>query len=258
MLKPSNKKLKVLVITQARVGSTRLPNKVLLKIKAETILSLHLKRLIQSKRADKVVVATTEEKGVNQILDICRSLNVKYNQGSLDDVLDRFYQTANIFLPDLVVRVTSDCPLIDPALVDQVIEIAIDKNVDYCSNTITEDFPDGQDIEVFKFTSLKKAWSEAKLKSEREHVTPFIYNNSDLKGGELFSAYDVRSRVNYNSVRMTVDEPEDLKTIQEIVNKMGANRTWEKYAEFIVKNNSRLDNIDIKRNEGYLKSISKD
>ncbi|MDA7897673.1 hypothetical protein N9B01_05105, partial [Akkermansiaceae bacterium] len=166
--------------------------------------------------------------------------------------------TANIFHPDLVVRVTSDCPLIDPALVDQVIEIAIDKNVDYCSNTITEDFPDGQDIEVFKFTSLKKAWSEAKLKSEREHVTPFIYNNSDLKGGKLFSAYDVRSGVNYNSVRMTVDEPKDLKAIQEIVNQLGANRTWEKYAEFIVQNYSRLANINIKRNEGYLKSISKD
>ena len=250
--------MKVLVITQARVGSSRLPNKVLLTIGGESMLSLHLKRLKKCKRADKVVVATTREKGVEQILEICRRLNVEHHQGSLNDVLDRFYQSAKKHNPDIVVRVTSDCPLIDPALVDHVIDIAIRKNVDYCSNSIVEDFPDGQDVEVFKFTALKKAWEGAKLKSQREHVTPYIRNNSDLKGGSLFSAYDVKSRVNYHSVRMTVDEMADLHTIDEMVNELGIDCSWEQYVQFLIENYDRLRNTRIQRNEGYLNSILND
>ncbi|MDA7539354.1 hypothetical protein N8544_03515 [Akkermansiaceae bacterium] len=204
-------------------------------MKAETILSLHLKKLIQSKRADKVVVATTKEEGVNQILDICRSLNVKYHQGNLDNVLDRFYQTANVFHPDLVVRVTSDCPLIDPVLLDRVIDVAIEENVDYCSNLITESFPDGKDIEVFKFSALERAWTESQLKSDREYVTPFIRNNSTLKGGDIFTSYDIKCAKNSSSVRMTVDEPSDLQTIKAIVEVFGIDCNWEECVEFILK-----------------------
>lgn len=250
--------MKILVITQARVGSTRLPNKLMQKIGEETILSLHLKRLLKSKRAHKIVVATTREQGVDRLLQLCNNLKVAYHQGSLEDVLDRFYQTAKKDKPDLVVRVTSDCPLIDPALLDRVIEVAIEQNVDYCANIITEDFPDGQDIEVMKFRSLEQAWFDSKLKSEREHVTPFIRNNSDLKGGDIFTAYDVKCSEDYNSVRMTVDEPTDLQCIQAIVDALGIDCSWETYAKFILQNNNLLTNTGIVRNEGYLKSVSND
>ena len=95
-------------------------------------------------------------------------------RGDEDDVLDRFYQGAKIHNPDYVVRLTSDCPLIDPVLIDEIIEAAISSDVDYCSNTLIESYPDGQDIEVFTFSALKKAWKESVLKSEREHVTPYM------------------------------------------------------------------------------------
>lgn len=250
--------MRIVLITQARVGSTRLPNKVFSKIGEETMLSLHIKRLLKSKRLDKIVVATTYESGVNKIIKICNELKVEYYQGSLDDVLDRFYQAAKKFKSELIVRVTSDCPLIDPLLIDEIIDIAVREKVDYCSNTITEDFPDGQDIEVFTFKSLEKAWMQSKLKSEREHVTPFIRNNSTAKGVNLFTSYDVINPINNNEIRMTVDEFADLKTIELLVSELGINSGWQDYTKFLLENRERLSNTQLIRNEGYLKSISKD
>ena len=146
--------MKVLIVTQARIGSSRLPNKVLMKIGSDTILGLHLKRLAKCKNAYKVVVATTKEDNVSKIITIAKNLNIDVFQGSTNDVLDRYYNAANQYLPDYVVRVTSDCPLIDPELIDEVINMAISKKVDYCSNVISEDFPDGQDVEVFKLSLI--------------------------------------------------------------------------------------------------------
>ena len=250
--------MKVLLITQARIGSTRLPKKVLLPIGEETLLSVHLKRLRECTTANQIVVATTFEDDVDQLIDICIESKVDYYQGSTEDVLDRFYQTAIQYHPDWVVRVTSDCPLLDSRVVDKVVGKAIESNVDYCANTITEDFPDGQDVEVFKFSALERAWEEATLKSEREHVTPYIRNNSDLKGGELFTAYDVKCHSNFNSIRMTVDEKVDLIVIRGLIDELGANSTWEEYVEYILENYDSIGNTSILRNEGYLKSITKD
>lgn len=250
--------MKVLLITQARIGSTRLPGKVLLPIGEETLLSVHLNRLRECTTVNQIVVATTFEDGVDRLIDVCKESAVDYYQGSLEDVLDRFYQTANQYQPEWVVRVTSDCPLLDSRVVDQVVRKAIERNVDYCSNSIIEDFPDGQDVEMFKFSALERAWKEASLISEREHVTPYIRNNSDLMGGKLFSAYDVKCHSNFNSIRMTVDEKVDLIAIQRIVNKLGWNSTWEEYAEYILMHKDSIGNTNIVRNEGYLKSITKD
>ena len=150
--------MKVLLITQARIGSTRLPGKVLLPLGEETLLSVHLKRLSQCTTVNKIVVATTFEDSVDRLIDICKESEVDYHQGSLEDVLDRFYQAAIQYQPDWVVRVTSDCPLLDSRVVDQVVQEAIESDVDYCANIITEDFPDGQDVEVFKFSALELAW----------------------------------------------------------------------------------------------------
>ena len=250
--------MKVLSITQARIGSTRLPGKVLLPLGEETLLSVHLKRLSECTTVNQIVVATTFEDGVDRLIDICEESEVDYYQGSLEDVLDRFYKAAIQYRPDWVVRVTSDCPLLDPRVVDQVVNKALESNLDYCANIITEDFPDGQDVEVFKFSAMERAWKEATLKSEREHVTPFIRNNSDLKGGELFIAHDVKCHSDFNSIRMTVDEEADLIAIRRLIDELGISATWEEYVQYITTHSDLIGNTDIIRNEGYQKSLTKD
>jgi spore coat polysaccharide biosynthesis protein SpsF len=247
--------LKVLLITQARVGSTRFPNKVAQKLADTTLLGLHLERIKKSKNISHFCVATTEEVGVDSIIDISKKYDCDVFQGSLSDVLDRFYQAALPMKPEYVVRVTSDCPLLDSNLIDKIIEFTIEHHVDYCSNTLLEHFPDGQDVEVFKFSALEIAWKNAVLSSEREHVTPFIRNNSNFFGGTLFKALNFDSKTNYNHIRMTVDEPKDLVAIEHLVANLGKYQNWHEYTEFIINHISEFNNQDILRNEGYLKSL---
>ncbi|CAM4200414.1 cytidylyltransferase domain-containing protein [Aquirufa beregesia] len=251
-------KEKVIILTQARIGSTRFPSKVLKKIGEESLLSIHLKRLKRSENAAKIIVATTFEDDSDKIVDIAMHENVESIKGSTDDVLDRFYQAAKKENPDFVVRVTSDCPLIDHQLIDQVIEMTIQNDLDYGSNILVEEFPDGQDIEVIKWSALEKAWQEAKLPSEREHVTPYIRKNTDFNGGTLFKAKNFSANANYNQVRMTVDEPSDLETIAMLISKLGMDQSWKTYADYIVENPEVFENQKIVRNEGYSKSLQKD
>lgn len=250
--------IKILLITQARVGSTRFPYKVTERLAHTSLLGLHLERVKKTKLVSDFCVATTHEIGVEKIIDIVENVGVNTFQGSLNDVLDRFYHAALIYKPKYVVRVTSDCPLLDPELVDQVITLLIDSNADYAANILIEEFPDGQDVEVFTFSALEKAWKEAKLLSEREHVTPFIRNNSDIKGGNLFKAVHYKGSDNFNHIRMTVDEPKDLCAIKHLVSKLGVDATWKDYTEYIINNINEFDNQDIIRNEGYLKSLNND
>lgn len=249
---------KILLITQARIGSTRFPNKVTSKLANSTLLGLHLERVKKSKLVTDFCVATTNEIGVEVIMNIAKTGGVKTYQGSLNDVLDRFYQAALLFNPDYVVRVTSDCPLLDAELIDQVLNLLIESKSDYAANILIEEFPDGQDVEAFTFAALERAWNEAKLPSEREHVTPFIRNNSDLKGGILFKAMHFQAPNNFNHIRMTVDEPKDLDTIKILVSKLGVDATWLEYTNYIVNNINEFSNQDITRNEGYLKSLKTD
>lgn len=250
--------MKTIIVTQARVGSTRLPGKVLKTIKGKSLLGIHLDRLKKSELADAIMVATTNEEGSDQIKAIAEENGVLSFQGSTEDVLDRFYQSVKSHFPEWVVRVTSDCPLIDGALIDTVIHEAQKGNYDYCANIITEDFPDGQDIEVFKFSALEKAWKEAKLPSEREHVTPYIRNNTDINGGQLFKAKDVVADRNYNKVRMTVDEPADFEMMEWLIGHLGTEKSWLEYVNYMLKHPGKLANAEILRNEGYIKSIEKD
>jgi len=250
--------MNIVIVTQARLGSSRLPNKVMMKIGHRTMLSLHLQRLLNSTRASMTVVATTEEEGIDLILNECNASGVNVYQGSLSDVLDRFYQAARKFQGNIVVRVTSDCPLIDSSLVDELIEKLVTEKLDYCSNTLIEDFPDGQDIEVFTFEALEQAWLEARLKSDREHVTPYIKRNSDFNGGSLFKAADLKCFENMNSIRMTVDEQSDLEVIRSLVKNIGEDASWIDYAQFIENNPDLAMNKGILRNAGYLKSLDND
>ena len=250
--------MKICIVTQARIGSTRFPQKVLKPILGTTLLGLHLQRLKKSKLADKLFVATTFENGVEQITDIATQYDVAYFQGSTSDVLERFYQTVKDYNPDYVVRVTSDCPLIDPQLVDAVIKFTVDHDVDYCSNGFVENFPDGQDVEVFKFSALEKAWQNATLLSEREHVTPYIRNNSDYKGGNLFIAMNYPCESDFSKIRMTVDEPRDFELIEILLNNLGADSSWLAYTNYIIANDLGKINDQIIRNEGLLKSLKND
>ena len=248
----------VIILTQARIGSTRFPQKVLKKIGEESLLSIHLKRLKKSENASKIVVATTFENESDKIVEIAMLENIEAVKGSTHDVLDRFYQAAKNDKPDFVVRVTSDCPLIDHRLIDQVIEMTVQNNLDYGANILLEEFPDGQDIEVIKWSALEKAWLEAKLPSEREHVTPYIRKNTDFNGGTLFKAMNFPANANYNQVRMTVDEPSDLDTITLLISKFGLDESWKTYADYIAENSEVFENQKIVRNEGYLESLRKE
>ena len=169
--------MNVIAISQARTGSTRFPNKILQKVNGESLLSIHIRRIKNSKKINFIIIATTNKKGDDVVEEEANNLSVKCFRGSEEDVLDRFYQAAKPYNADYVVRLTSDCPLIDPNLIDKIIKIAIKSEVDYCSNTLVESYPDGQDIEVFSFSSLEKAWNESKLNSERDHVTPYMKKN---------------------------------------------------------------------------------
>ncbi len=250
--------IKTILITQARTGSTRLPGKVLMEVNNTPLLKIHLDRLSKSKNVDKIIVATTMNEEDDVIEKLGKEWGYEVYRGSENDVLDRFYQAVKNIKPNWVVRVTSDCPLIDPLLLDKVIEITKAENKDYGSNVIDETFPDGQDVEVFKFLALEKAWKEANKLSEREHVTPFIRNNSDLKAGNLFSAISYRNNNDYSSIRMTVDEQKDFELINKIISDLGSEQSWLYYTEYIIKNDLANINGNIIRNEGYLKSLKKD
>lgn len=249
---------KVYVLIQARMGSKRLPGKVLKKIKGKTLIEILLDRLKKSKRPDKLIVLTSQSQSDDVLADYLENKSITYFRGDENDVLDRYYSAVQKYPCDYVVRITGDCPLIDPNLLDQLIDLALNTDSDYCSNLFYESFPDGQDIEVFKYNVLKKAWIEAKLLSEREHVTPYIIKNTDLKGGELFKAKTYDSDSDYSSVRMTVDTLSDFNAIKTLINNLGDNESWDVYTNFILKNPENFFNQKIVRNLGYLKSLKND
>lgn len=251
----------ILAITQARYGSTRLPAKILKEVDGRTLLEIHLSRILQSKMISKLKIATTDEEGSKYIVAVADKLGVEYFKGSVEDVLTRFYGTAEPEHPDYVVRLTSDCPLIDPTVIDAVINFCIDGDYDYAA-TDAGSFPDGLDTEVFKFSALERAYREANMQSEREHVTPYIWKNGTAKGGNTFKTAYLKNPLgdfNANDNRITIDEPEDFEVIKHLIQDLGIERTWKEYIDYlgfhpeIKAINSRFAN-----NEGYAKSIKND
>jgi spore coat polysaccharide biosynthesis protein SpsF len=250
--------MNVLLITQARFGSTRLPGKVLMKIGGKTLLEIQLERLKKCTAVDKIILATTVQPDDAAIEAEGKRLGVATSRGSENDVLDRFYQAALPHKPNWVVRVTSDCPLLDWRLVDKVIRFALEKNVDYCSNVLEERFPDGQDVEVFKFSAFSDSWKEATLPSEREHVTPFLRKNATFNGGTRFTSVNYPLAENYSHIRMTVDEPRDFELVSRLIDALGVDKTWEEYTDYIIKHDMLSINSAIVRNAGYLKSLKQE
>ncbi|MDD4975389.1 MAG: glycosyltransferase family protein [Bacteriovorax sp.] len=201
------------IISQARTTSTRLPRKVLMKLDGITILEHHLNRLKWSNLP--VFVATTINKSDNEIVSLCEKLSVPYHRGSEDDVLSRFYECAVKYNLDVIVRVTSDCPLIDGNLIREGVDKYLATGFEtYVSNCIERTYPRGFDFEVFSFKALEKAFKNANEKFEREHVTPFI-RNSDKN--ENISIINLLRAKNAGQFRITLDEEDDFKLIKMLI-----------------------------------------
>jgi spore coat polysaccharide biosynthesis protein SpsF len=248
----------VLLITQARMGSTRLPGKIFEKVGNKALLQIHLERIRESKKISGILVATTTSPSDDIVYEQSIKWGYQCYRGSENDVLDRYFQAAQIIKPDWVVRVTSDCPLIDSELIDEVVAYALDKNFEYCANNLMEQYPDGQDIEIFTFEALKRAWKEADKQSEREHVTPYIRNRTDNLGMKLFKVGSYDCEADYSKIRMTVDEPKDLQLMKQLIGVLGVDKSWRTYSRYMIQNGLTTINEDIIRNEGYLKSLEKD
>jgi len=249
-------KRKITVMIQARTGSSRLPGKVLSNIENKPMIWYVINRVKKIKSVEQIVLITTKEKNDQVLLDIAKTEGIIGFAGDTDDVLNRHYQCALQISADPIIRITGDCPVIDPNLVEEMLQSFLKNDFDYVSNVHPATYPDGLDTEIFSFQTLEKTALNAKLKSEREHVTPYIEKNP-----KLFKINNFENDENLSHIRLTVDQKEDLELIQKIYSEMapkndfGLNSILDLKYKFpeIFKINSKY-----KRNEGYLKSLRED
>lgn len=241
-------------IIQARMGSTRLPRKVMLNILGKTVLWHVANRVSQARSIDELIIATTIDVEDDAVAEFCRVNDILVFRGSENDVLDRYYQCAKEYDIKDIVRITSDCPLHDPNVIDIVVDEYLIGDYDYVSNTIEYTFLDGLDVEVFSFDALEEAWKNAKLPSEREHVTPYIRKN------EGFTKKNVSSSKKYPPYRLTLDYQEDYEFIKKIYEGIGKEMFYlDDIAKFLEKNPELLRiNQHIEMNEGYTASLKAD
>ena len=221
------------------------------------MLSRQIERLKQVQKIDKLVIATSTESSEDAIEILCAEQGVACFRGNLNDVLDRFYQAAQVFKPAHVVRLTADCPLTDPALIDDVLQFYLDGDYDYAGNSIEATFPDGLDVEVFRFSCLERAWQEANLPSQREHVTPFIHQQPDC-----FKIAHYKNSSDLSHLRWTVDEPKDYELVTMIYEALYPNNPNFATQDILRLLDERPElthwNTQFQRNEGYLKSLEAD
>jgi len=198
------------------MGSSRLPGKVLMNVdESNPILFYVIKQLQFCKLLDKIIIATSNLEEDNKIENFSKKLGISVFRGNSNDVLDRYYQCAKKFSISTIIRITADNPLIDPTLVDDAIEKFQSASYDYINNSLSRTFPYGTETEIFSFKSLEKAWKNAKKPSEREHVTPYFYNNPDK-----FKIFSIKHSKNLSHLRWTVDRESDLKLVRIIISKL--------------------------------------
>jgi spore coat polysaccharide biosynthesis protein SpsF (cytidylyltransferase family)/RimJ/RimL family protein N-acetyltransferase len=244
----------LIAIIQARMSSTRLPGKTLKPLLGKPVLWHVVNRVSRAKLIDFVAVATTTNNSDDTLAEFCNGNNIACFRGSENDVLDRYYQCAKKYNATDIVRITADCPLHDPNIIDAVIREYSAGNYDYVNNEAGINLPDGTDTEVFKFDALKSAWENAELISEREHVTPYI------KKCNKFNQKTVRLEKLYPPYRLTIDNPEDYEFITKIYDGIGRDLFYlDEIVEYLKKNPKLLQiNQHIIMNEGYLKSLEED
>lgn len=249
--------MKYLVLIQARCGSSRLPGKVMLDLCGKPSLQRVIERVQRSRHVDEVIVITSIEKSNLPLIKLCAEMGIRVFVGSEEDVLDRYWQAAKLLNPEYVIRITADCPLFDWRYLDMAIE-QMQEDTDYMTE-LTETFPDGEDIEIIKFSVLKQAWTEARMASEREHVTLYIRNHSDK-----FRLQNLECPIpGIGEKRWTLDEEEDYQLICAIyeyfISRGKEDFVTEDILAFLAKN-PELEKVNAiyKRNEGLLKSIKED
>ena len=203
------------IIVQARMNSTRLPGKVLMKLDELTVIDYVINQIKSAKKCNKIIIATTNFSDDDKIISHLADSGIEFFRGESENVLDRYYHCAKKFGIDTIVRVTSDCPLIEPEILDEGITRFQNENVDYMSNNKPRTFPYGMDFEIFTFKTLETAWKNAKLKSELEHVTPFIYNNPDK-----FDIGKIENSQNFSGIRITIDRIKDLEVVSDVVSRI--------------------------------------
>ena len=249
-----------LAIVQARLNSSRFPNKVLKEVDGIPLIVFLLKRLSQSKKINKIVLATSNEKTDNKLFEVVKESGYDVFRGSLNDVLNRFYKCSKLYKSKNIIRITGDCPLIDSGIVDELICEFEKGEWDYISNCSDENnlsVPDGFDTEIFKSGLLKIANEKASLSSEREHVTPWFRSK---KASIRWTHYVHNFKRDF--YRVTLDYPEDFTVIESIIKNLGGvnrNFTIDDVVSYL-KNNPKVAQINKKfqRNDGYIKSLKND
>ena len=208
--------MKTVAVIQARMGSTRLPHKVLMDLGGETVLARVIRRLSRSRMVSELIVATSDSPGDDAIVRECERLGVSCFRGSEHDVLDRYYQAARAAVAESVARITSDCPLIDAELVDDTVRAFVEQQADYASNVFPRTYPLGLDAEVFTVAALDRAWRQSHEPHQREHVTPYFYEHP-----ETFKLAFTRNESDYSAYRWTLDTAEDLELLRNIYSRFG-------------------------------------
>jgi spore coat polysaccharide biosynthesis protein SpsF len=211
--------MKVAAIIQARMGSTRLPRKVLKEVLGKSLLEYQIERVKRAKMIDEIIIATTIKEEDNPIVKLCEKLSIPYYRGSEDDVLSRYFEAAKEYKVDVIVRLTSDCPVIDSEVIDKAIRVFLTGEHDYVSNSIERTYPRGMDTEVFSYQGLEEIHQKATKPHEREHVTPYFYQHS-----EKFNLKNVFHSEDLSKYRLTVDTKEDLELIQCIIQDLYPNK----------------------------------
>jgi len=249
-------KPKFVAIVQARMGSNRLPGKVMLDVEGKPLIFLVMHRLSLAKTIDAIVLATTDSCKDDVLSDYCHEQHWICYRGSENDVLDRFYQAALLTGATVVVRITADCPLLDPEVVDKTVRAYEAGECEYVSNALEFSYPEGLDVEVFGITVLEQAWREARLKSEREHVTSYIWNHP-----ESFKLRNVKCDRDLSTLRWTVDKPEDMEFVRRIYQLMRPNINFGTGDVLkLLQEHPELNDINsgTLRGEGYRKSLKED
>lgn len=243
-------------IIQARMGSTRLPGKVLAEVEGRPLLSWMLERVRRARTLDGVLVATTTSAADDSIAALCAREGIPAFRGDEHDVLDRYYRCARSAGAEVVVRLTADCPLLDPAVVDAVVALRAECGADYAANTAPppSSYPDGMDVEAFTFPALERAWREARKPSEREHVTFYLWKTG------LFRTVRLDRAPSLASVRLTLDSPEDLQVVSRVLRGLGSRAfSMEDVVGFLDAHPEvRALNAAIVPNMGWAASLKKD
>ncbi len=243
-------------IIQARIGSSRLRGKVMKPINSKnTVIDFLVNQIKNSSLINEIIVATSNLTEDSVIVEHLKIKKIKFFQGNPTDLLDRYFQCAKKFSISIIVRITGDNPLIDPRIIDLVINEFRNNEYDYVTNSLVRTFPHGTEVEVFSFNALKIAWENAKLPSEREHVTPFI-----KKHPEIFRISNIENTENISNLRYTIDHQNDLKLVREIVKSIKTRPIFTTDILELFKREPDLIKINESNihDEGYIKSLKED